>query len=84
MAHHHQHTVETLGYDREALFPKYHADIATGRALLIPADDIEAAQDRVVMRRHLRKKHSDVLGEATLSLMGGRDLSALITAIEGV
>ena len=48
------HTVETLGIDREAMFPRYHDDIENGRRLIMPAGCIEAAQDRVAMRRLLR------------------------------
>ena len=67
------YTVETLGMDRESLFPKYHDDIENGRALVMPSACIEAAQDRVTMRRLLKRHMPGVdlrgLDEVRLSQM---------------
>lgn len=77
------HTVETLGYDREKMFPFYHQAIERGEPLLVSAGQHEAAQDRVCMRRHIRRKHGDVAGHLDLASMDGEALSALIVALEG-
>lgn len=45
------HTVETLGFDREVMFPKYHADVLAGRLLV--GNGAEYAQDRVAMKRYI-------------------------------
>lgn len=74
------HTVETLGLDREAMFPNYHADVMAGRALIMPGSVIEAAQDRVAMRRLLRP----VLPSVDLRRMGNEELSFLIDQLRGV
>ena len=50
------HTVESIGYDRESLFPKWYSDVTAGRALCCHGARIEAAQDRVAMRRYIRSR----------------------------
>ena len=49
------HTVESLGYDRESMFPQWYSDVMTGRALCCDGARIEEAQDRVAMRRRIRR-----------------------------
>ena len=72
------HTVETLGLDREAMFPRYHADVIAGRPLV--ASGGEYAQDRVAMRRLLRRH----LPDTDLRGMGTEELSCMIDQMQEV
>lgn len=56
-----------FSYDAEALFPGCHADIEAGRALCAPYHMIEAAQDRVALKRFIRK-HYPSLGASIRDL----------------
>lgn len=72
------HTVETLGLDRETMFPRYHADVMAGRPLV--GCGAEHAQDRVAMRRLLRPH----LPGVDLRGMGAEELSRLIDQMQEV
>ena len=78
------HTVETLGLDRVALFPKYHDDVENGRSLLVSACQHELAQDRVAMRRTIRKRYPELARALNLRRMDSRELSAVINELDEV
>lgn len=70
------HTVETLGLDRETLFPRWAKAVMRGEPLCCHAGAIEAAQDRVAMRRYIRRR-VPALSRA-LRDMGESELSELV------
>ena len=78
------HTVETLGYDREEMFPRYHKAVQDGRALLMPAGEHEAAQDRVAMRRFIRSRFPDLAEALPLNSMDDEALSKIINSLNEV
>lgn len=77
------HSVESLGYDREKEFPNWAKTVNEGRPLITSGAIIEATQDKVMMRRHLMRKHSDVLTPESVKKLETQELSRLIDALEG-
>ena len=78
------HTVESLGYDREKMFPLFHAAIESGKPLLTSAGAHEAAQDRVAMRRFIRANAPCYIHGALkreLREMGAHELNKLCESI---
>lgn len=73
------YTVESLGFNRFKMFPKFTDDCAKGRMLVCKVCQIKAAQDRVAMRRYIRKNYP--LLSSAIRGMDERNLSNLIDEI---
>lgn len=76
------HTVESLGMDREDEFPNWAKTIHRGGLLCASGGVIEAAQDRVAMRRYIRR-HFPSLG-VSLRDMKGAELSQMVDEIRDI
>jgi hypothetical protein len=74
--------------DRDAMFPKFHADFTAGKAILTggsqPGCDAHDAQDRVILRRHLRKHFPQAVKRVDLKSLGLRDLKAMVNTLKDI
>lgn len=74
--------------DRDAMFPKFHADFTAGKAILTggsqPGCDAHDAQDRVILRRHLRKHFPQAVKRVDLKSLGLRDLKAMVNTLKNI
>lgn len=74
--------------DRDAMFPKFHADFSAGKAILTggsqPGCDAIDAQDRVILRRHLRRYFPRAVKRVNLSSLGLSDLKAMVNTLKDI
>lgn len=70
--------------DRQMMFPNFHADLSKGRPLVSNSMDVEKAQDRVILRRHLRKHFAKAIKNINLSKLDLKTLKAMVNSLKDI